>query len=191
MLGVVVRDAERTKRLLLEAAAKEFAQHGIAGARVDRIAASAKVNKAMIYSYFGNKDQLFDTVFSAVVVNSVERVPFDATDLPEYAGRLFDSFEENPDTLRLTNWYQLERPAGAPLAAIVASNKTKLTQLQKAKDAGLLPERYTPVELLALVRAAAMSWFTMTPELGASAPKSRRRRRAVVVDAVRRILAHD
>src|SRR5882757_8746312 len=169
MLGVVVRDAERTKRLLLEAAAKEFAQHGIAGARVDRIAASAKVNKAMIYSYFGNKDQLFDTVFSAVVVNSVERVPFDATDLPEYAGRLFDSFEENPDTLRLTNWYQLE----------------------KAKDAGLLPERYTPVELLALVRAAAMSWFTMTPELGASAPKSRRRRRAVVVDAVRRILAHD
>jgi hypothetical protein len=58
-------------------------------------------------------------------------------------------------------------------------------------DEGLLPVRYTPVELLALVRASAMSWFTMTPELGASAPKDRERRRVVVVDAVRRIVALD
>jgi AcrR family transcriptional regulator len=185
------RDAERTKRLLLDAATAEFVEHGIAGARVDRIAAAANVNKAMIYSYFGSKDQLFDAVFSALVVDTVERVPFDATDLPDYAGRLFDSFEDQPETHRLATWYQLERPHGAPLAALVASNKAKLDQLQKAKDAGLLPGRYRPVELLALVRSAAMSWISMTPELGATAPKSRARRRAVVIDAVQRIIASD
>jgi hypothetical protein len=36
-----------------------------------------------------------------------------ATDLPAYAGRLFDYFEDNPDQLRLSIWYRLERPQGA------------------------------------------------------------------------------
>ena len=40
------RDAEATKARILEAATAEFAAHGIAGARVDRIAASAGANKS-------------------------------------------------------------------------------------------------------------------------------------------------
>ncbi|HEY3483203.1 MAG TPA: TetR family transcriptional regulator, partial [Streptomyces sp.] len=51
-----MRDAAETKRRLLAAATEEFAERGIAGARVDRIAAAAGCNKAMIYSYFGSKD---------------------------------------------------------------------------------------------------------------------------------------
>ena len=60
----MVRDAEATKARLLEAATAEFAAYGIAGARIDRIAAAASVNKQMIYAYFGSKDALFDVVFS-------------------------------------------------------------------------------------------------------------------------------
>src|SRR6201996_9826826 len=84
------RDAEATKGRILTAATAEFAAHGIAGARVDRIAAAADANKSLIYAYFGNKDGLFDAVFEAVVAGTVEAVPIDAEDLPGFAGRIFD-----------------------------------------------------------------------------------------------------
>lgn len=185
----MARDSERTKLLLLEAATAEFAAVGIAGARVDSIALAAGVNKSMIYSYFGSKDALFDTVFTTVVAQAVELVPFDATDLPGYAGRLLDSFEDHPDIVRLTTWYQLERPGGTPLHGVVASNAAKMAALRQAIDDGDLPGRYEPVELLALVRAVALAWFTTMPELGPHVPKRRARRRAVVVDAVQRLTA--
>lgn len=56
------RNAEATQRRILAAAKKEFARSGLAGARVDVIAAKAKANKRMIYHYFGSKDRLFQTV---------------------------------------------------------------------------------------------------------------------------------
>jgi AcrR family transcriptional regulator len=108
----VIKDAEKTKARLLSAAAAEFARFGIAGARVDRIASAAQTNKQMIYAYFGNKDQLFDEVFSAYVGRSLERVDFDPADLSTYAGRTFDRFEKDPAALRLSTWYRLERPKG-------------------------------------------------------------------------------
>jgi AcrR family transcriptional regulator len=122
----MVRDSEKTKARLLEAAAVEFAQYGIAGARVDRIATAAEANKQLIYAYFGSKDELFDRVFSIHVVRSLEAVDFDAANLPAYAGRLFDHFEDNPAALRLSTWYRLERPSGAGLQAVVTVNKTRL-----------------------------------------------------------------
>src|ERR1700748_3080524 len=88
-----IRDAARTRADLLRAATAEFAERGIAGARVDRIAAEAGCNKSMIYAYFGNKDGLFDAAFAAYVQGSLDEVGFDAADLPGYAGRLFDHFE--------------------------------------------------------------------------------------------------
>jgi AcrR family transcriptional regulator len=49
------------------------AEYGIAGARVDRIAAAAKTNKQMIYAYFGNKDDLLDAAFISYVGGSLDR----------------------------------------------------------------------------------------------------------------------
>src|SRR6201992_1535057 len=119
-------DAEATKRRLIAAATEEFAERGIAGARVDRIAELAKSNKAQIYHYFGSKDQLFAAVFNEMCVATVRDVPIDAGDLPGYAGRLFDSYEQRPYVQRLATWYRLERGATAePLAVVLASNKEK------------------------------------------------------------------
>ena len=53
------RDPEATRKRILAAAKREFAQFGLGGARVDRIALKAKSNKRMLYHYFGNKEQLF------------------------------------------------------------------------------------------------------------------------------------
>jgi AcrR family transcriptional regulator len=56
------RDPEVTRARILEAAKKEFAKLGLAGARVEAIATRAKANKRMIYHYFGSKEELFQAV---------------------------------------------------------------------------------------------------------------------------------
>ena len=68
-------DIERTKRLLLDAGVAEFSAHGLAGARVDRIAAAAGVNKERIYQYFGNKQQFFGEVLLRELGVAIDAVP--------------------------------------------------------------------------------------------------------------------
>ncbi|MDF3061522.1 MAG: TetR family transcriptional regulator [Microvirga sp.] len=56
---VAIRDAEATRRRILQAARSEFARFGLGGARIERIAKAARTNKRMLYYYFGNKEGLF------------------------------------------------------------------------------------------------------------------------------------
>lgn len=107
-------DATDTKRRILVAARGEFAQFGLAGARVDRIAETGRVNKRSIYVHFGPKDQLFDLVVATALTEMAEEVPFTAEDLPAYAGALFDYLTARPEVLRLTSWAGLERSEASP-----------------------------------------------------------------------------
>jgi AcrR family transcriptional regulator len=77
-------DSTATRARLLDAALEEFAQHGLAGARVDRIAGAGQANKRLIYVYYGNgnKEQLFDTVRTQRVGALFDAVPFTAGNLP-------------------------------------------------------------------------------------------------------------
>jgi AcrR family transcriptional regulator len=52
-------EAAKTKERLVEAAIKEFAEYGLSGARVERIAERAEINKQAIYYYFKDKDALY------------------------------------------------------------------------------------------------------------------------------------
>ena len=56
------RDSERTRAALIEAATIEFADKGLAGARVGQIAARAGVNKQLISYYFGGKEGLHQAI---------------------------------------------------------------------------------------------------------------------------------
>lgn len=56
------RDADRSQSTILAAARDEFADHGLGGARMERIAERAGVNKRLIYYYFEDKDRLFQAV---------------------------------------------------------------------------------------------------------------------------------
>jgi AcrR family transcriptional regulator len=183
-------DAEATRRRLIAAGAKEFAAYGIAGARVDRIAAEAKANKAQIYHYFGSKDDLFDAVFTALIVETIRDVPIDVSDLPEYAGRLFDGYERHPEIPRLATWYRLERAdTRSPLDAIVQSNRDKVAAISKAQKAGKLPTRFAAVDLLALVLTISTMWTTLTPEFNALVSRhSKAHRRRVVTAGVKAVL---
>lgn len=65
VVDIRTRDAERTRAEILEAATAEFADVGLGGARIDRIAERAKVNKRLLYYYFDSKDKLFSAVLEA------------------------------------------------------------------------------------------------------------------------------
>jgi len=68
---------------ILAAAAGEFAARGFAGARVDRIARRARVNKAMLYYHFGSKQALYDALLRRTFAEAAVRIrAIAAADLP-------------------------------------------------------------------------------------------------------------
>jgi AcrR family transcriptional regulator len=186
----VIRDAEATRQRLLDAAEEEFAARGIAGARVDRIARAAGSNKAQIYHYFGSKYGLFEAVFDRIVKATVSETPIDPTDLPAYAGQLFDRYQQHPEIQRLATWYRLERAEGDDaIQAIVTSNAAKVKAIADAQRAGLLSTRFEPAVLLGLVLTISGAWSSMTPEYSGLVRRiSVAKRRQAIVDAVAALL---
>ena len=57
---------EESRAAILKAAINEFSEHGIAGARTDAIAAAARVNKALLYYYFKDKEAIYQAVLDQV-----------------------------------------------------------------------------------------------------------------------------
>ncbi|MEV0313639.1 TetR family transcriptional regulator [Nonomuraea fuscirosea] len=101
-------DAEATRQRLFQAATAEFAEHGLAGARIDRIAAAAQANKQAIYLYYGGKEKLFGLVVRAKMDEICHAVTLDPRTLPESVGQLFDWYQEHPELIRLLLWESLE-----------------------------------------------------------------------------------
>jgi AcrR family transcriptional regulator len=182
-------DSTATKARLLGAALTEFAEHGIAGARVDRIAEQAGANKRLIYVYYGNKEQLFETVVGQALGELADAVPFTPDDLPGYAAALFDHLIAHPKLMRLGTWKLLERPE--VVDAEVDAYRSKLKAIAHAQHAGHLSSALDPVDLLIFVLALASAWFAASPalhSLAAQDPTSPERlaaHRAAVATAVR------
>ncbi|MEO3863279.1 TetR family transcriptional regulator [Acrocarpospora sp. B8E8] len=179
------RDAEATRKRLLEAAIKEFAAYGIAGARVDRIAAAADSNKAQIYHYYGSKDQLFDAAFEAIVTQVVTQTPLDVHDLPGYAALLAALYDEHPEIMRMSDWQRLERSGDAPVPLAAASVQSKIDEIARAQAEGILPGHYPAGVLLVLVLQLAATWVSIGPEFAAAKDSERG---TYVADAVHRLL---
>jgi AcrR family transcriptional regulator len=178
----VVKKSDLTKARLLTAATAEFAARGIAGARVDRIAADASLNKNLIYVYFGSKEQLFDAVYFQSVTEFLKAVAFDAHDLPGYAGALFDYFRARPELIRLARWHSLERPGALPIAE--QDKRSKVQALARAQAEGVVNAGVAPEDLLTLVLTLARAWSDGAPEpadqeVGAAVTATRRH--AIVV----------
>jgi AcrR family transcriptional regulator len=180
------RDSQATKKRLLDAATKEFAQRGIAGARVDRIAELAGCSKVLIYDYFGNKDQLFDAVYDAMVVAVMQEVPMDALDLAGYAGRLFDQYQAHPEILRLSAWDILERGGmGMRLEVVRAAYQRKIAAIEQAQVDRRVSDQWSPREVLALVQAIGSMWLFATPTVVDLSDSEINARRHTVTEAVR------
>ena len=169
----------------LTAATEEFSDKGLAGARVDRIAAAAGVNKERIYQYFGKKDDLFDAVLAAELVRVMSEVPIEghgAAAVGEYAGRLFDRHTTDGALARLLFWEGLERGRNTVDRATRADHcAAKVDQIQK-----VLPgiDRTDAADLILTIVTLCDGW-TVLPQIDAllagSAPDRLDRRRAFIV----------
>jgi AcrR family transcriptional regulator len=111
-----LRDADRSQSTILAAARDEFAEFGLGGARMDRIAERAGVDKRLIYYYFENKDSLFQAVLEDTYRGIREaETRLHLTDLPpaEALRRLteftWNYYLEHPEFLTLLNSANLHR----------------------------------------------------------------------------------
>ena len=110
------RDPEGMRLRILEAAKEEFSTHGLAGARVDRIAKKAGANKRMLYYHVGNKDDLYLAVLEGAYdkIRSEEReLDLEHLEPPEAIERLIEFtwnyFLRNPEFLSLLQTENLAR----------------------------------------------------------------------------------
>jgi AcrR family transcriptional regulator len=180
------RRGEVTRRRLLDAAAAEFAERGIAGARVDRIVATARSNKAQLYQYFGSKERLFDEVFAVHIEWLVGEVTFAGDDLPGYAIALYDKCLQRPELVRLAAWMRLERkPFGDLLPG--DPDVDRISGIAAAQAAGHVDSALDPSDVMSMVTAMALSWSPASLQIAASADEPddiHDRRRAALAMAV-------
>ena len=196
------RDPAATREKLLTAARREFADSGLAGARVDEIAARAGVNKQLVYHYFGDKDALYLAVLEWVYeeIRAQER-KLNLEGLPPQQAikRLIeasvDHLAAHPDFIVLLND---ENRGGArhvrgsrkleamhsPLVSMVS------TILSEGVRAGVFRKGINAVHLYISIAGLSYFYFSNTPTLSAifgkdlSSPTARRARRKHVVDLV-------
>jgi AcrR family transcriptional regulator len=110
------RNPDRTRRRILQAAIRLFATHGFHAVSVDQIVGKARVNKRMVYHYFGSKDALFEAALSEVY-KRIEEIEFHAVERGrsprEKLSRLLESYFEfldrEPEFTRLLQWENLEK----------------------------------------------------------------------------------
>ncbi|MFF5078473.1 TetR family transcriptional regulator [Actinoplanes sp. NPDC000266] len=176
---------------IIAAATAEFARYGIAGARVERIAKTARTSKERVYAYYRGKEQLYRFVAARELAAMGDAVHMDPADLPDYAGRVHDHLTRHPQRQRLMMWGQLElspeeTPADDPFQATV---RAKIERIRQAQQAGHLDTAWAPEDILTFVSQIATSWTSQTT-LGAAGTEPSafmRARRAAIVAAVQRL----
>ncbi len=163
-LSAMPRDAAATRAKLLSAARDEFAEHGVGGARVERIAKRAGVNKERIYGHFGNKEALFEAVMVDALAEHTNGIGLPSGDIAEYAGRLYEFHRKNPQLLRLLMWESLHYGEDAELPG--RENRRALYTEKVGALAGLLgtrADRRTTSLMMVLIGLAA--WPSTLPQL--------------------------
>ena len=144
------RNPERTRARIVAAALQEFSAKGLAGARVDAIARRARVNKRMLYHYFGGKETLFRAILYRKLAQQARwlaTTPDDPADsLPYWFARAL----RDPDWIRLMEWEALQR-GGEPLTAEAerrSAFRRALVRLRERQAEKRLDPDLDPMEML-------------------------------------------
>ena len=109
------RDPEATKARILAAAVREFSSKGISGARVDAIAARARVNKRMLYYYFESKEGLFREILRRRLAEGAAKLSASNVSDPDRLAERTARLAGQREYTRLTMWEALETDADRPV----------------------------------------------------------------------------
>src|SRR6266542_4102644 len=146
----IVRHPARTRERILAAALREFSDKGFAGARVDRIARRARVNKRMLYHYFGNMESLFREILARKVRERTAWAVTAPDDAAESLVFWFDTACRDRDWVRLMEWEALGRAEGGVNgdAERRAAFQLGVGQVRERQGRGLLRADVDPGHLL-------------------------------------------
>jgi AcrR family transcriptional regulator len=166
------RDPEGMRLRILEAAKQEFAAHGLAGARVDRIAAKAGANKRMLYYHVGKKEELYLAILEGAYekIRSEERgLDLERLAPPEAIGRLIEFtwnyFLRNPEFLALLQTENVARAKYLKRSTKVKSLHSPFVEMirtvvRRGLESGDFKVAVDPVQLY--ISIAALSFFYLS-----------------------------
>jgi AcrR family transcriptional regulator len=173
------RDADRSRQKILSAASLEFADYGLSGARVDRIAEKSGLNKRLIYYYFESKDVLFTAALEnayADIREAERNLKLNELD-PINAIKCLLSFTwsyylKNPQFISLLNSENLLRGQhinGSPKAKATNSGLIEMlgTVLEKGRVKGVFRGGIDPVQLYISIAGLAYFYLSNQHTLGA------------------------
>jgi AcrR family transcriptional regulator len=109
---MATRDPQRTRERILAAALAEFSAHGFAGARVNAIARRARINKRMLYHYFGDKQGLFREILRRKLAERAAWLAAEPENPEEILAYWFDLARGDMDWIRLLEWEALQSGNG-------------------------------------------------------------------------------
>jgi AcrR family transcriptional regulator len=166
------RDADRSQQTILLAARDEFALYGLAGARVDRIAERAEINKRLIYYYFKSKDDLFLAVLEntyADIRAAEQKLHLDEMD-PVEAIRELVSFTwhyylEHPEFISLLNSENQHNAAHLKKSSRIQEMNSPLVQmldtvLERGRRQDLFRAGIDPIQLY--ISIASICYFYLS-----------------------------
>jgi AcrR family transcriptional regulator len=165
-------DPERTMAEILAIATSEFAAKGLAGARIDEIAAATRTSKRMIYYYFGSKEGLYVAVLEAAY-SRMRKIEADlhlsdldpAVALQRLVEFTYDHHQSNEDFIRLVMSENVQR--GEYLAQsqeIQKLNGSALQTIQELYERGVQQGAFkkglTPLEIHSAI--SALTFFNVS-----------------------------
>jgi AcrR family transcriptional regulator len=166
-----IRDSERSREDILNAAEQEFAEKGIYGARVDEIAAKANINKRMIYEYFGNKEELY----KIVLIKAYSRLGQKEIHLlSEEIGTVeaikriivlyFEFLRDNPTYVNLILWENLNRGSyiqNIDFSNIKSPSFSKLSEIiARGKEEGVIKQEADAEQFILSLLTFSFSYFS-------------------------------
>jgi TetR/AcrR family transcriptional regulator len=186
-----VRSTTELRDEILSAARTEFAQYGLAGARIDRIAKSAHASKERLYAHFGDKETLFREVVADDVAEFFRAAVPRPDAVPEWVGNLYDLACARPEHLRMMTWAHLEgfildkpRTDGEPIPV------QAIAAIETAQADGHVDRAWQPVDLLVVLFGIGLAWAHWPdPHAVTDSATLIAHRRAAVVEAATRVIA--
>ncbi|MCW5235088.1 TetR/AcrR family transcriptional regulator [Verminephrobacter eiseniae] len=197
-----LRDADRSQGVIFSAARDEFAEHGLGGARMERIAERAGLNKRLIYYYFEDKERLFQAVLEQAYrqIREQERqldlLALDpATAIRRLVEFTWTYYLDNPQFLTLLNSANLHkarhlqqsqraRELNSPLIATLGE------VLERGRRAGSFRGGVDPLQLYISIAGLAYFYLSNNHTLSAifgrdlMAPKARNERLSHMCDVI-------
>ena len=196
------RDADRSQSTILAAARDEFAECGLGGARVDRIAERAGLNKRLIYYYFEDKEKLFQAVLEQAYRDIREQemqLRLLEMDPPTAVRRLieftWDYYLAHPEFMTLLNSANLHRARHLAESRRAKELNSPLIEtlaavLERGRRDGVFRGGVDPVQLYVSIAGLSYFYLSNTYTLSAifgrdlMAPKARSERLSHMTDVI-------